>query len=120
MLKKDIKKEEEIVELPKVELKPQEEIILPKEEVKKEESNEQGIEINMPNIQKVQELPLVVKLPEDASNAQIAYAKVINAYAYQNPRKFAMKKDAMIKTLLSLKNAPDPVVGNLKINNSGI
>jgi hypothetical protein len=90
------------------------------EEVKQEETNEQGIEINMPNVQKVQELPLVVKLPSDASNAQIAYAKVINAYAYQNPRKFAMKKDAMVKTLLSLKNAPDPIVGNLKINNSGL
>ena len=65
-------------------------------------------------------LPLIVKLPESASKAQIAYAKVINAYAYQNPKKFATKKEAMIKHLLSLKNASDPVEGNLKINNSGI
>lgn len=40
-------------------------------------------------------LPLVVKLPEDASKAQIEYAKVLNAYAYQNPAKFEAKR--MIK-----------------------
>ena len=131
MLKKDIKAEKEIVEIPKevkaepkvvapIELKPQAPIELPKEEVKAIEPNDQGIEINMPETQKVQELPLVVKLPANASKAQIEYAKIINSYAYINPRKFEMKKDAMIKHLLSLKNAPDPIVGNLKINNSGI
>lgn len=120
MLKKDIKEEIEVVKIP--EIKPLEEIILPKEEPVKpmDTSNDQGIEINIPETQKVQQLPLIVKLPESASKAQIAYAKIINAYAYQNPTKFATKKETMIKHLLSLKNAPDPIEGNLKINNSGI
>lgn len=85
------------------------------EEVVKDE-----ITFGDPAILRPKELPLIVTLPEGASNAQIAYAKTINAYAYQNPEKFAMKKTAMIEKLKSLKNAPDPREGNLKINNSFI
>ena len=80
---------------------------------------EQDIEIK--DVQEIipKELPLVVKLPEDASLAQVAFAKTINAYAYQNPEKFTQKKDAFMKKLKELKNAPDPKTeGNLKINNS--
>jgi hypothetical protein len=117
MLKKDIKKEETIVELPDT-LEPQEEIKLPEEKVSKTE-NIGGIEINMPSVQ-TRELPLVIKLPADASMAQIAYAKTINAYAYQNPKKFAKKKDEVIKRLMALKDAPDPIEGNLKINKSSL
>lgn len=120
MLKQDEKNEVKVVELPTEELKPQEEIKLP--EVKETPTkNEQGIEITMPTVGRVQELPLIVKLPADASKAQIAYAKIMNVYAYQNPIKFAGKKDAMIKTLLSLKNAPDPMTDSkVKLNNVGI
>lgn len=121
MLKQNEKEEVKVVEVP--EIKPQEEIILPKEtptEVKSFDNN-QGIEVSDIEIPKVKEYPLIVKLPADASLAQIAYAKIMNVYAYQNPKKFAGKKDAMVKTLLSLKNAPDPVAnGHVKINNVGI
>lgn len=91
----------------------------------------QGIEINEPMDIRPTELPLVVKLPADASKAQIAYAKTLNGYAYKNPQKWAEKKDdkigangVVIKGLISrlkdLKNAPDPVEGNIKINKSSI
>lgn len=89
-------------------------------EVEKEVIDNEGITVGDPMLLRPKELPLVVTLPEGASNAQIAYAKTINAYAYQNPEKFAAKKDAMIEKLKSLKNAPDPRAGNLKINNSFI
>lgn len=79
-----------------------------------------GITVGDPMVLRPKELPLVVTLPEDASNAQKAYSKIINAYAYQNPEKFAEKKDAMIEKLKSLKNAPDPRIGNLKVGNSFI
>src|SRR5581483_5075741 len=57
----------------------------------------------------VRDLPLVVTLPDDASKAQIAFAKLLNAYAYQNPEKWAVRKDGLIAELKALKNAPDPV-----------
>lgn len=81
----------------------------------------QEIEVNDPQLLRPKELPLVVKLPENASNAQIAFAKTINAYAYQNPEKWADKKDALIAKLRSLENAPDPVTNTkLRINNANI
>jgi hypothetical protein len=90
----------------------------------------QGIEVGSPLDLRPTELPLVVKLPEDASEAQIAYAKTLNAYAYKNPAKFEEKKNdrivqgAVIKGFITrlkeLKNAPAPVESNLKINKSSI
>jgi hypothetical protein len=90
------------------------------EKIIEEEVVNDGIELNSP-MDLIKDLPLVVKLPEDASKAQKAYAKVINSYAYQNPAKFELKKDIMLAKLRSLKNAPDPIEhSNLRINNSGI
>lgn len=86
----------------------------------KMDDDDQGIEVGDPMKLRPVELPLVVKLPEGASKAQEAYAKILNAYAYQNPTKWEMKKGKMIQKLKDLKNAPDPVVSNLKVNNSGI
>ena len=100
-------------------------------EVVETKDESQGIEVNSPLNLKT-ELPLVVKLPADASKAQIAYAKMLNSYAYQNPTKWEQKKDdkilpgggvvkGFITKLKELKNAPDPVDNNpLKINNTGI
>lgn len=100
------------------------------EEVKTVEEKIEGeIVVNDPQILRPKELPLIVVLPEGASKAQIAYAKILNAYAYQNPEKWAMKKDdrvingAVVKGLISklkeLKNAPDPIEDSkLKINKS--
>lgn len=64
------------------------------------------IKINDPKIVEVKDLPLVVELPDDASEGQKEYAKMINSYAYQNPTKFALKKDAMLKKLKSLTGKP--------------
>jgi hypothetical protein len=80
----------------------------------------QDIVVGDPQLLRPSELPLVVKLPEGASEAQIEYAKKLNAYAYQNPKKWEQKKDALIEKLKSLKTAPPPQVGNLRINNSGL
>lgn len=85
-----------------------------------EDQIEQDIEVNDPQSLRPVDLPLVVKLPKNASAAQIAYAKTLNSYAYQNPDKWAIKKDLLIAKLRELKNAPDPVPSRLKINNSGI
>jgi hypothetical protein len=61
-------------------------------------------------------LPLVVTLPESASKAQVAYTKILNAYAYKNPVKWLTKKEALIAHLKDLKTAPDPIENpNLQI-----
>lgn len=79
----------------------------------------QGIEIGSPLDIRPKSLPLVVKLPADASLAQIQYAKTLNGYAYKNPEKWEKKKDVLIKHLLLLKDAPDPITeSNLKVNKS--
>jgi len=89
-------------------------------EVKEVKEVSSGIKVNDIEAIRPKDLPLVVELPEDASLAQVAFAKSINAYAYQNREKWLVKKDALIAKLESLKDAPDPVEGNLKINNSFI
>jgi hypothetical protein len=76
---------------------------------KKDTNEEQDIQVGDPQSLRPVDLPLVVILPDDASKAQIAYAKVLNVYAYKNPTKWAIKKDVLIQTLRSLKDAPDPI-----------
>ena len=77
------------------------------------------------------ELPLVITLPEGASEAQVAFAKVLNAYAYKNPQKWATKKDdftntagqvvkGLISQLKDLKNAPAPIEGALKFGKKNL
>lgn len=90
--------------------------------VEKEEKVEKAsdeIEVGDPQVLRPKELPLVVKLPASASKAQIKFAKVLNAYAYKNPEKWAVKKESLIAELKDLKNAPDPieVEGGLKYGN---
>jgi hypothetical protein len=86
-----------------------------------EKVEEQEIKIADPAILRPKELPLVVTLPAGASLAQIEYSKILNAYAYTNPEKWELKKEALIEKLKSLKNAPDPVYDSkVKINNSAI
>jgi hypothetical protein len=65
-------------------------------EVKKTES---GIEVGDPMDLRPKKLPLVVKLPANASSAQKEYAKILNGYAYQNPEKWAKKKGVLLKRL---------------------
>ena len=80
-----------------------------------------GIEIGEPLDLRPKHLPLVVKLPAGASSAQKEYAKVLNAYAYENPTKWAKKRDKLIKRLESLEGQ-EIVVGeqSLSINKSKI
>lgn len=94
-----------------------------------EKVEEQDIKVADPMDLRPQELPLVITLPADASKAQIAYAKVLNGYAYKNPKKWALKKDdrktvdgvtikGFLTKLRELKNAPDPLEeGSLKYGN---
>lgn len=72
------------------------------------EVRDSGIEVN-DYVLRPRVLPLIVKLPADASAAQIERAKVLNAYAYSNPKGWALKKERLIKELEDLKNAPDPI-----------
>lgn len=94
----------------------------------------QGIEVGSPMDLRPKELPLVVKLPADASPAQIEYAKILNGYAYKNPEKFEEKKNdkivngtvvkGFLTKLKELKDAPTPIevedAPKLKINKSVI
>lgn len=85
-----------------------------------EVDTQDDIIVRDPMVLRPVELPLVVTLPEDASKAQVEYAKTLNAYAYQNPEKWAIKKDVLIAKLKALKNAPDPVKSNLSYGSKNI
>lgn len=81
-----------------------------------EDARPSGIIVKDPETFRPKTLPLIVVLPEDASKAQIERAKVLNAYAYQFPEKWAERKEKLIKELEDLKNAPDPVEnGDVKL-----
>lgn len=95
------------------------EALLPKEGSDDAEDVGDGITVGNPMKLRPVELPLVVTLPSGSSKAQIAFAKVLNAYAYQNPEKWETKKDVLIERLKSLKNAPDPVESNIKVGGQG-
>lgn len=88
------------------------------EKVKKEETSDEII-VRDPQVLRPVDLPLVIELPDSASEAQKEFAKVLNAYAYKNPEKWAVKKDdsvdengktvkGLISKLKDLKNAPAP------------
>lgn len=55
--------------------------------------DEDEIIVKDPQVLRPVELPLVITLPESANDAQREYAKTLNAYAYTNPEKWAVKKD---------------------------
>lgn len=74
-----------------------------------DESESNDIIIRDPAVLRPVELPLIIQLPANASKAQVAFANILNSYAYQNTSKWASKKDALIAKLRNLKNAPDPV-----------
>lgn len=56
-----------------------------------------------------QEFPLIINLPSDASKAQIERARILNAYAYESPKGWALYSERLLKELEALKDAPDPV-----------
>ena len=94
--------------------------------VKKEEKEEIVVKEKSDFIVKDQqvlrpvELPLVIT-PQNgkwASKAQEEFAKVLNAYAYTNPTKWAVKKDKLLAELKEKENAPDPVEPSVKFTNN--
>lgn len=70
-------------------------------------TRESGITVNE-NTFSAKSLPLIVVLPEDASEAQKERSKILNAYAYSNPVGWASRKEFLIKELEALKDAPNP------------
>lgn len=94
------------------------EALLSEEESDDTRSN--GIEVSDPEVYRPKDLPLVVKLPKNASTAQMAYAQILNSYAYQNPEKWREKKDVLIKRLEMLKDKQvnESEVRKLSINES--
>lgn len=69
-----------------------------------------GIQIEMGEVVKAQreDKPFVI-VPvggQWANDAQAEYARFLNAYAYKNPDKFAIKKEKLRKELASLEKEP--------------
>ncbi len=74
-----------------------------------ETTRDSGIVVRDPLVIRPEILPLVIELPKGASKAQIARAKVLNGYAYQQPHKWNQRKEALLAELEALKDAPDPI-----------
>lgn len=68
-----------------------------------------GIEIADPLVLRPVDLPLVIKPSnggEWKNKEQDAYAKVLNAYAYKNPTKWAARKNVEIARLVEIGSNP--------------
>ena len=54
------------------------------------------------------ELPLIIEPPKKGwhNEAQETFARVLNGYAYKNPTKWNLKKEALLDQLAQLKEAP--------------
>ena len=93
------KKIEEKVETQEVEVSVEEKV-----------TSTYSFDVAEPQIVRPQDLPLVVTPPkgkEWANDAQAEFARTVNAYAYKNPKKWATKKDALLKSLNDLATNPD-------------
>ena len=74
----------------------------------KDEKVVSGIIVGDPQLLRPVELPLVVK-PRSGkweNEEQAEYAKLLNAYAYQNPVKWAVKKETLIGRLEEIGKNP--------------
>lgn len=93
-----------------------------KKSTEKSTETKSGIVVRNPLDLRPVELPLVIELPEGASEAQKAYANILNAYAYKNPTKWAIKKDKLIAELEKRASWPDPLPqeGGIKYKNHRI
>lgn len=86
----------------------------------KADSESLDIEVADPEILRPRELPLVVKPAngkEWKNEAQAEYARTLNGYAYANPKKWAVKKDVLLKRLVELGDEPGQIVlyrGNME------
>ena len=64
------------------------------------------ITVNDPKELRPQVLPPVVEV-KNGNAVQVAYAKILNSYAYSNPVKWASKKDGLVKKLELLGKHPE-------------
>ncbi|MFA6078109.1 MAG: hypothetical protein WC724_03805 [Candidatus Paceibacterota bacterium] len=103
MVKKEKKEKDEVVEPIEVEVEA------PKVTPKPLDGDD--IIVEDPQVLRPVELPLVIT-PKDGkwkSKAQEKFARVLNGYAYKNPKKFKAKQAKLIAELRSLATAPDPI-----------
>lgn len=63
------------------------------------ETTDSGIIVLDPESYRPKTLPLIIKLPETANAAQIAYAQILNGYAYSYTEKWKVRKDELIAIL---------------------
>ncbi len=84
-------------------------------DVENVDSDNDEIVISDPMDIRPQSLPLVVKVPASASEAQKDYARFLNAYAYQNPKKWGKKKDVLVKRLKMLAGKKIPNLGSVTV-----
>lgn len=70
--------------------------------------DDQGIVVKDVEVIVPKELPLIIEAPKGGwpNEAQAAFAKILNAYAYKNPAKWNVKKDGLIDQLKQLKDQP--------------
>jgi len=70
-----------------------------------------GIEVGDPQILRPKELPLVVTPTSGKweNDAQAEYAATLNAYAYKNPEKWAIKKDVLVAQLTEIGKNPKTI-----------
>jgi hypothetical protein len=81
-----------------------------KVEAVEEKAVNQDFIVEDPQLLRPVELPLVVKPlngKEWATKAQAEFARTLNGYAYKNPEKWAVKKDALLKELKALELVKD-------------
>jgi hypothetical protein len=81
-----------------------------KKKVEAVEEVKQDFIVEDPQLLRPVELPLVVKPlvgKEWATKAQAEFARTLNGYAYKNPAKWAVKKDALLKELKALELVKD-------------
>lgn len=78
----------------------------------KKKSKGLGFSVSDPEVHRPKELPFILK-PDGgkwANDAQEEYARTLNAYAYANPEKWAVKKDELLKNLQNLEKNPGDIV----------
>jgi hypothetical protein len=62
----------------------------------------------------IAQVALTVVLPDDANSAQVEFAKFLNSFASQNPKGWELKKERLLKELVSLKTNPVLPIDNSK------
>lgn len=81
-----------------------------KKETKETDITLDSIIVKDPQSLRPVDLPLVITPPEGkewANTEQAEYAKILNAAAYRNPTKWAVKKEVEIARLIEIGSNPD-------------